>query len=420
MVQDFINKQFFYLFIFTLIFGLILYGTIGFDSIDEICAFFLLALLAIVIFKSPDWKTNRMFLVISGVFLFYLAYSFYINSNSTAGILKDFIVQFKPFLGFFAVYYLAPVFDEKKKKLLIDIVYFLWPILIVLGIISLQTYRFLNQVMGHPTFYAAVITALSLIFLFCSKKSLKNNIIFVLILATGLFSERSKFYGFFLLSVVTLIFFSDIKRIKINTKTIVIGCITCLAMLYVGWDKITLYFGGVESFEAVPEDFIARAMLYETSTKVLEDYAPFGSGFASFGSFASGEYYSELYAKYSIDGVRGLTKSDYSFVADTYFPCLAQFGYVGIVLFILFLFYPVRKSFLLLRREGMENPKYFIIVSLIIGYFIIESIADATFTSHRGFFMMMLLGLILSEQKRIAYEIINQKNISINQEKDGN
>ena len=37
MIQDFINKQFFSLFVFTLIFGLLLYGTIGFDFIDEIC-----------------------------------------------------------------------------------------------------------------------------------------------------------------------------------------------------------------------------------------------------------------------------------------------------------------------------------------------------------------------------------------------
>ena len=33
MIQDFINKQFFSLFVFTLIFGLLLYGTIAFDFI---------------------------------------------------------------------------------------------------------------------------------------------------------------------------------------------------------------------------------------------------------------------------------------------------------------------------------------------------------------------------------------------------
>jgi O-antigen ligase len=183
-------------------------------------------------------------------------------------------------------------------------------------------------------------------------------------------------------------------------------------MLFVSWEKIMLYFGGGESFKAVPEEFVARAMLYNTSIKILEDYAPFGSGLASFGSFASGEYYSKLYVKYSIDGVKGLMKNDYSYVADTYFPCLVQFGYIGVVLFLLFLFYLVRKSFLLLKKGRMDHSEYFIMVLLIVGYFIIESIADATFTSHRGFFMMMLLALILSEQKRTVETTVSEKNIS--------
>lgn len=411
MVQDFINKQFFNLFIFTLIFGLALYGTIDFDGTDEICALFLLILLVFGIFKTPDWSINRLFVFVISVFLFYLGYSFYITSNSPIAIVKDFIVQFKPYLGFFAVYFLAPIFDAKKKKILVDLSYVIWFILIILGIMSLQDHRFLFNTMGHPTFYAAVLIAVSLIFLFCSKTSLKNNLLFILMLGTGLFSGRSKFYGFLLLSIVVVIFFSDVRKFKINIKTIIIGCITCFAILFVSWEKITLYFGGGESFDSVPEDFIARAMLYDTSIKVLEDYAPFGSGFASFASYASGEYYSKIYTKYSIDTVRGITKSDYSYVADTYFPCLAQFGYVGIALFLLFLFYVVRKSFLLLKKGKMINGKYFIIVSLIIGHFIIESIADATFTSHRGFFMMMLLGLVLSEQRRVEENPTDQMKL---------
>lgn len=414
MVQNFINKQFFNLFVFTLIFGLFLYGVIGFDGIDEVCALFLLLLFIFGIIKSPDWKVNRLFLFVVGVFIFYLVYSYKIQSNSFTAIIKDFVVQFKPFLGFFAVYYLAPIFSENNKKILVDITYIIWGILFLLGLLSLQDRRFLFNTLGHPTFLAAIITSSSLIFLLCSKNCTKNNIIFVLMLATGIFSGRSKFYGFFLLAIIVLVFFSDVKRFKINVRTIAIACFTLAAILFVSWDKITLYFGGGESFDSVPEDYIARAMLYDTSVKVLQDYVPFGSGFASFASYASGEYYSKLYKEYSIDGVRGLTKRNYSYVADTYFPCLAQFGYVGVVLFLIFLVYPVKKSFLLLKQADYKHGKYFIITSLIIGYFIIESIADATFTSHRGFFMMMLLGLIISEQKRVVQGIIREKIVEEN------
>jgi len=61
MIQDFINKQFFSLFVFTLIFGLLLYGTIGFDFIDEICATLLFILFGYSLFKSQEWLINKAF-----------------------------------------------------------------------------------------------------------------------------------------------------------------------------------------------------------------------------------------------------------------------------------------------------------------------------------------------------------------------
>ena len=122
MIQEFINKQFYNLFIFTFIFGLVLYGTIGFDSIDEICACILLILFIFATFKTPDWAINKSFLAVSSVFIFYTIYSFYIHSNSAKGIISDMIIQFKPYLAFFAVYYLCPVFSSKQKDLIKKII----------------------------------------------------------------------------------------------------------------------------------------------------------------------------------------------------------------------------------------------------------------------------------------------------------
>ena len=41
---------------------------------------------------------------------------------------------------------------------------------------------------------------------------------------------------------------------------------------------------------------------------------------------------------------------------------------------------------------------------LIIGFLAIENVADATLTSSRGLFMMMFLGLIMSEDKNTSVE----------------
>lgn len=405
MVQQFINKQFFYLFIFTLFFGLTLYGTIGFDGIDEICAFFLLLLLGYGTIKSPNWAVNKTFLAVIGIFLFYLTYSFAIHSNTTMGIIKDFIIQFKPYLAFFGVYYLAPVLDKSQKKILSDCCLVLWGIMFALGIGSLYDDLFLFRTTGHVAYYAAIVTSISMLYLYCNDDNAKSKLIFILMLATGLFSGRSKFYGFLLLAIIITVFYSDVKRFKINARTFVLVVFTLISLILVSWQKLVMYFGLGESIDSVPEGYLARVMLYITSIDVLQDYTPFGPGFASFASFASGEYYSPLYAKYGLDQIAGITKDDYSYIADTYFPCLCQFGYVGLFLFFWFFFYLVRKSYLFLQKE--QSGKYFIITLLIIGYFLIESVADATYTSHRGFFMMMLLGLVLSEQKRKMNAKIN-------------
>ena len=50
-------------------------------------------------------------------------------------------------------------------------------------------------------------------------------------------------------------------------------------------------------------------------------------------------------------------------------------------------------------HKSTYNMKCLSMVLMIIGFFIIEGTTDSTFTTHRGFFVLMLLGLILSDLK---------------------
>ena len=144
-------------------------------------------------------------------------------------------------------------------------------------------------------------------------------------------------------------------------------------------------------------DLYARMALYYFSTFVFVDYFPFGSGFATYGTFASGQYYSHIYNDYGMDIMHGLTQSDPKFLADTYYPALAQFGIVGVVLFFSFWIVLTKK---VCRLFGNENTKNFTISLLIIFFFLIECTSDATITHNRGLCMMMLLALSLTEMKR--------------------
>lgn len=405
-LQEFINNTFFYYFLFALVFGLLLYGTLGFDGMDEICALLLLIFFGYVIFRTSDWYVDKSFLVTIGIFLFYLFYSLYIGSNTKKAILSDFIIQFKPYLSFFAVYYLKPAFSNNQKSVLRIICFIFWSVLLMLGILSLFRPMIIEDLMFHVAFFAACVIALSLIYYYCGGDTKKDKLIFILMLSVGLFSTRSKFYGFYMLSILLMLFSSHIKDLKINIKTISIALIILGAILLVGWQKLDLYFAISGDAEEVETGLLARMMLYTTSLEVLTDYFPFGSGFASFASYSSGVYYSPLYAKYGIDKIWGMNSSDYSYIADTYYPCLAQFGVVGILLFGGFFFFIIRKAFRIFKKT--QKPKNLVISLLIIGYFLIESIADATFTGHRGLFMMMILGLVFADREEASIKGNNQ------------
>ena len=63
-MQEFINRQFFNLTLFTLIFGVMLYDTIGllgFTYVDEICAALLFLLFAYKVIRSPNWRSTVCF-----------------------------------------------------------------------------------------------------------------------------------------------------------------------------------------------------------------------------------------------------------------------------------------------------------------------------------------------------------------------
>ncbi len=396
-LEDFVNRHFFYFFVLTLFFCVLLYNVIRFKGADELCGLLLVLFYLFFVFKNKDWPFNKAFLVTIACFAFYTLYSFYIHSNSPAGILTDLVIQMKPYLAFFAAYQMSAMFSTERKKLLKEICLLIWVLLIPIGFYSLVDFYVFKTIMEHPTNFAASVVCLSLVYLYCSDYSLKDKFIFILMLSLGLFSGRSKFYGFFVLASCLVFYLNDIKKIQFNAKTIPVFLIILLGVAFVAKDKIELYF--IQSMTGEEKDLLARFVLYSTSIDILfNDFVPFGSGLASFATHASGLYYSDIYPYYGIDGVWGLSKKEWYFVADTYYPSLAQFGIVGVILYIVFWIYILDKSFFYFRQTN--HVKYFLIAILIVGFVAIENVADASFTSNRGFFMMLFLGLVLSEQKR--------------------
>ena len=400
--QAFINSNFFNLTLFTLIFGVMFYDiiqTMGFSYIDEICALLLLLLFGYRVFTSKTWEFNRTFLIIIFIFLFYLIYSIAIASNTVGAIVTDFIIQLKPYLSFFCVYALRPVLSSNQKKIIRQLIVLCALYVLICGIAGVADREIIKLTFVHESRIATASSVLALLYLYCSDYTKADKLVFVLLLAIGLLSTRSKHFGFFVVSTLLVFYLNRSFRMKFNAKNAFFIVSAVALTLLVSWNKINFYFitGGFGS-ERAADELYARMALYYFSLQIFTDFFPFGSGFASYATFTSGDSYSSIYVKYGMNNMFGLTKSNPSFISDTYYPVLAQFGVAGAVLFFSFWIMLFVRA---IKNYGKGFYKESVMAIMIILFFLIECPSDSTLTHNRGMFIIMILGLVFADVKRV-------------------
>lgn len=298
---------------------------------------------------------------------------------------------------------MKPVIKPVYRKLICEICIVLGVYSAIVGVAYLVFPDIINYTFKHPSRLATAAVIIGFSYLYCCDYSQKDKIIFILLMAVAICSGRSKAYGFFIICATMVWFMKPTFKWKLNLKNILAFSILTVVVLIFTYKKIDAYFiggGGYLADNEMLKETIARAAFYVNSIDILRDYFPFGSGYASYGTFASGAYYSDIYVQYGMDGIWGLTKDDPSFVADTYYPALAQFGVVGAFFF-----------FYLWGYWGLNSLKYYkiayrevLMILMIVAFFVIESIADATITSNRGVFVMMLLGLLYSDLRKVKVD----------------
>ena len=399
-MQDFIDKLFFNFILFALFFGVVFYDTInilGFSYVDELCAAFLLILFLYKVFKSQTWAFDKKFLFVIGVFAFYLIYSIVISSNTTGAILTDFVIQAKPYLAFFCVYAIEPKLSDNQRKIIRQLTILCCFYVLIVGLLNYTPIEAIEITFSHHSRLATTSSILAMLYLYCSDYRKIDKLIFILILAIGILSGRSKHFGFFAICSLLILYFNDTARMKLNVKNLTFLIIALAVTIFVTRDKFYFYFvtGGFGDGRTA-QDLYARMALYFFSLNIFIDYMPFGSGFASYATYASGAYYSPIYGKYGMERMYGLTKDAPDFIADTYYPALAQFGVVGVILFFTFwisLAIKALKSYSICMKESL-------MALLIIIFILIECTTDATITHNRGMFMMIMLGLIFYDIRK--------------------
>lgn len=318
------------------------------------------------------------------IVLFYIIYSILLHKVLIQAILFDVLQQFKPYITFYATLFLKPQFSDKQSKFLRTYIIFIFFTYVIISII-------INRVFDIASFGQSCLIC-SFIYWYFSKDTKQNMIIIIIMMTIGLLCFKSKYYGEYII-FFTLLFIIH-KRLQLRSpKTfialILLGCI----ILFFTWEKFNFYY--VEGLqESQNGSGLARPISYLTAIKILNDYCPFGSGLGSFSVEAARTFYSPLYYEYQIDHVWGLSPDNPAFLADAFYPSLAEMGFVGILLFIIFW----RKRYK--EIYSISNLKFYKIGLLCLCTLLLESIADTTYLSGTGMAYFMFLALCIN--KKIA------------------
>lgn len=383
------TSKFFYItFVFYLWIGYFLYDILDVSYIDELYV----AILFIVLLGRKWSRELKLFV---SIMLFYVGYSFLFGANPRPeAILLDCLQQSKPYVFFYFAYSCPIVFTKNQQSVLIGHLIIFALISAIVGY-SLDS-TFYSGLFRHPTDYANSMFAYAVLMLFLWNGNKKGLFWCVIILALGLLSTRSKYYGSVILALYFIFFCKE--RVKINLRYLIYGCILVVVVMYFTMEKLEMYV-----FDADP-DTMARTALYVKTPDILMDYFPFGSGLGSYAVWFSGEYYSPIYDKYNLSNVFGLSRDFHNWIADTFFPSLAQVGLAGVMMFLLFW----KRRVCQLNRISKNNIHLYKVGMCLLACLAIESLAGPLYVTNYNVIYFVLLGMICRESNKQCHVTIRQ------------
>ena len=359
------------------------------DYIDEFMS------LTLILFALANWQIKRNNTKIKnelkayiGIMIAYVLYSFLVKINTTEAIFYDLQQQLRPYLVFYSTYLLAPKLNKKQYNKIITVALISNISFIILISIGIKVGDF---GLSTPVIAQGSLLCGLLYYLNNDIHNKQKSRIALLILSFGLVCGKSKFFGEYVVFIAVIFFLH--KKLQFNSlKTNLLLTLLGLVVLLFTWTKFDAYY--ISGFEEESiSDLDARPAYFRTAVNILfKDYVPFGSGLASFATATCGKYYSPLYYQYGLDTIWGLTPHNPMFIADAFYPTLAQYGLVGVFLF--FIFWKRRFK----EIYAISELKYYKVGFLCMFALLLESVADTSYLSGKGMGYFMLMAMCIREE----------------------
>ena len=365
--------------------------TVDFDWSDEILTVLLL-LYAIVKqrYLVKDKKRMMEINIYMTLMIFYLLYSLAIRVTTPRGVFLDILQQVRPYAVFYLTWMMAPQFSPKQQKR-------------IKWVMLLSFFGYLFAFKFKPSlvtpFGGEESAALGQIALCCamvyylfSKQTKRNRNITILIMLLGLISGKSKYFGECVCFIALVMFVKSRINFTSVSTLLKVGALGAVVIFFT-WTKFNAYY--VEGFQEDAQA-MARPATYETGMQIMfHDYVPFGSGLGSFGTAAAAKEYSPLYYKYHLNEIWGLDPNNPMFLADVFYPTLAECGIVGLFFF---LWFWKRR---LWEANKIPNLIYYRMALMCILALALESTADSSYLSGKGMGYFMILALCLNSARKV-------------------
>lgn len=401
--------------IFIIAFALMIpsYTFLGYT--DEIAACLLVSVALTDSLVNGRWSRYTLLWICFAVMAFYILYSVAaVSYNTPAAVLADSVIQIKSVAALAVMIGLRPQLEAK------DCVILQWIALanaLAAIAVSAMPAPVIRSVIVHPA-NCGVCVFFSAMVLFLARCRIEGGIsaitrtIVIALLTGGLLCGRARYYGEYILALFMILAFRPAMSRYFRVRYLLTYACVLGLIVAVGWNKISYYFlgGNIGSFDPEVLESFARPVLYATGAIVLATHIPFGSGLASFASYKSSRPYSGLYQEFGIDRIYGLSEEYPSFICDAYYPSLAQFGLVGVALFVALIVYMARR---MIRLDKERYYPCFLTGMLCLGFLLIESIANSSFVKPEGVLAMSLIGIICGYTPPAAKHVKNSLTIYV-------
>lgn len=338
-----------------------------FKYLDELIVLFVFI---IIYFKHDIYFLNHeaiYFLLLFSLIAIGLIGNLISDANQPVrAIIQDILSNLKYPLFSIAIPYIS-LSDLQKQRLSDGLSFFirlLFFILFISAIISLfydiglssgirygiKSFKFIYESPASLNAFYYLFMIIHSATLYKNNKLRKFSTLFTIIgIIPWCLTLRSRSFGFASLYIIIYVYLIYIrKKNQVYKFKIYHVIFFSFIMILLCWDAINKYF-----FES---DKVARYLLLHTSIDISKNYFPVGSGFGTFGTEASREYYCNLYYKYGFDMIYGLNQETAKFITDQFwFAILAQFGVLGLIIEAIIIYKLLQRIWKVSNNNGVSN-----------------------------------------------------------------